>query len=109
MDSTGKNETIMSWKNLIKIESWADVPRLPIPLTIWHIEKLIEAGAIPKKDLIDGKMYYGKCRNANEAVWNEKRGVFTYKRNKFGHVFDEEINHFEDDSGFDLFVPIKIK
>lgn len=29
-------------------------------------------------------------------------------RNKFGSTYEEYINHFEDDNGFDLFVPIKL-
>jgi hypothetical protein len=71
------------------------------------IKNYIRCGAIPKKDLIVGETYLGDCRNASEAIWNGK--VFVYKRTKFGYTFDEEINHFEDDNGFDLFVPIKEK
>lgn len=63
---------------------------------------------IPKKDLEVGATYGGECRNASKAVWNGK--VFTYKRYKFGDIFDEDINHFEDDDGYDVFVPFeKIK
>lgn len=71
------------------------------------IPGLIRFGAIPKKDLIPGKTYLGECRNAEEAVWNGS--VFIYQRYKFGDVFPEEINHFEDDNGYDLFVPVKLK
>lgn len=71
------------------------------------IPGLIKFGAIPKKDLIPGKTYIGECRNADEAVWNGS--VFIYQRYKFGDVFPEEINHFEDDDGYDLFVPVKLK
>lgn len=43
-----------------------------------------------------------------KRFWNGK--VFTYKRYKFGDIFDEDINHFEDDDGYDVFVPFeKIK
>lgn len=61
---------------------------------------------IPKKELVIGKTYNGFCRNASEAVWNGK--VFTYKRYKFGDTFDEDINHYEDDDGYDLFIPMEI-
>ena len=54
-----------------------------------------------------GKNFVGSCRNASEAIWNGK--TFTYKRYKFGSTFFEDINHFEDDDEYDLFVPIKLK
>lgn len=94
------------WENLV-IKDEDDIPHLPIPLTEWHCEKLFKAGAIRKKDLKDGKLYLGKCRNANKAKWDKKRNVFVYQRTKFGFTFPEDINHFEDDDGYDLFVPIK--
>lgn len=71
------------------------------------IPNFIRCGAIPKAQLEVGKTYIGSCRNASEAVW--KGDHFTYKRYKFGYTFDEDINHFEDDDGYDLFVPIKLK
>ena len=71
------------------------------------IPNLIRCGAIPKKDMIVGRTYIGECRNASEAVWNGE--VFIYQRHKFHLVYPEEINHFEDDDGSDLFVPIKLK
>ena len=86
-----------------------DIPRMETPEDYqdYVVKNFIRCGAIPKKDLIIGKTYIGDCRNASEAIWNGK--VFVYKRTKFGYAFDEEINHFEDDNGFDLFVPIKEK
>lgn len=69
------------------------------------IKNFIRCGAIPKDKLIIGKCYKGWCRNANKAIWCGNQ--FIYKRHKFNYVFDETINHFEDDDGFDLFVPIK--
>ena len=30
-------------------------------------------------------------------------------RTKFGYTYPEDINHFEDDNGYDLFIPIKMK
>lgn len=62
--------------------------------------------AIPKNELEVGAIYQGYCRNAEDARWNGKK--FVYKRCKFGDVFDEEINHYEDDDGYDVFVPMKI-
>ena len=71
------------------------------------VPNLIRCGAIPKKDLIIGRTYIGNCRNSHEATWNGKS--FDYRRYKFGTTFDDTINHFEDDDGYDLFVPWKIK
>ena len=71
------------------------------------IPNFIRCGAIPKTQLEIGKTYIGHCRNASEAIW--KGDYFTYKRYKFGDTFEEDINHFEDDDGYDLFVPIKLK
>ena len=61
---------------------------------------------IYKKDLVSGKSYYGLCRNSDTAVWDGE--VFWYDRIKFGCVFKESINHFEDDNGYDVFVPFEI-
>lgn len=60
---------------------------------------------IPKKDLIIGNTYDGECRNADKATWNGK--TFTYLRYKFGYAYMENINHYEDDDGYDVFIPIK--
>lgn len=60
---------------------------------------------IPKSDLIINKKYKGNCRNADEATWTGKK--FIYKRCKFGSNYNEEINHYEDDDGYDVFVPIE--
>jgi hypothetical protein len=86
-----------------------EVPNLPIvdsdEWKTFYVPILIERGAIPKEKLIVGKRYYGNCRNANVAVWLGE--VFEYQRYKFGCTFPEKINHFEDDNGYDLFVPIR--
>lgn len=87
-----------------------DVPDIPV----WTAERLRNivypalerCGAIPKRNLIVGETYYGHCRNASKAVWDGKK--FTYERHKFGDTFDEDINHYEDDNGYDVFVPIRI-
>ena len=86
-----------------------EVPDLPIVDTVewktFYVPILIERGAIPKEKLVVGKRYYGNCRNANVAVWLGE--VFEYQRYKFGCTFPEKIKHFEDDNGYDLFVPIR--
>ena len=86
-----------------------EVPSLPIvdkkEWEDFYIPILIQLGAIPKNKLVVGKRYYGSCRNASVAVW--LGDVFEYQRYKFGHTFPEKINHFEDDNGYDLFVPIR--
>ena len=86
-----------------------DVPNLPIvDADEWknfYVPILIERGAIPKSKLIVGKQYLGKCRNTDIAIW--LGDVFEYQRYKFGYTFPEKINHFEDDNGYDLFVPIR--
>lgn len=71
------------------------------------VKNFIRCGAIPKKDLVIGKTYIGSCRNAGEAVWLGEQ--FEYDRYKFGYTFKEKINHFEDDNGYDLFVPLREK
>ncbi|MCK9446533.1 hypothetical protein M0Q50_06645 [bacterium] len=95
------------WNNLHKFNDVNEIPSLPTHLTELHIQKLIEAGAITKKNLVNGKSYIGKCRNAEIAIWNELENTFIYKRYKFDIEYDEKINHFEDDDGFDLFIPIQ--
>lgn len=60
---------------------------------------------IPKEQLIPGITYGGVCRNADNAVWNGS--VFVYDRYKFGITFKEEINHYEDDDEYDVFVPFE--
>ena len=93
------------WNHLKPFKDEMDIPRLPNPLEQLHIDKLIECGALPKNKLELGKYYYGKCRNNDVAMWDGKE--FKYQRCKFGHWYTDTINHFEDDNGFDLFVPLK--
>jgi hypothetical protein len=97
------------WGNLPKIVTPNDVPELPrVDIQEWkdfYVPKLIEAGAIGKNDLIEGQIYIGEHRRANVAKWNGKE--FIYNREKFGNVYEDKCNHFEDDDGFALFVPIR--
>lgn len=102
------NKTIEWLLTMKPFKNVNDIPDIPIIdkelYNEYLIPNFIRCGAIPKKDLIIGKTYKGSCRNASEATWNGK--VFVYKRIKFNREYDEEINHFEDDNGYDLFVPI---
>lgn len=70
------------------------------------VKNYIRCGAIPKENLLIGKTYKGSCRNASKATWNGKE--FEYQRYKFGYVFTDTVNHFEDDDGYDLFVPVEL-
>jgi len=60
---------------------------------------------LPRNNLVENAVYEGKCRNANQATWKE--GKFHYRRYKFGETFTEEIEHPEDDRGFDVFFPFR--
>lgn len=78
-----------------------------IPAKPEELEQAYKDGMIRKSDLKDGKSYKGHCRNASVAVWHADKGCFTYQRTKFRDTFPEDINHPEDDDGFDLFTPIE--
>jgi len=62
--------------------------------------------AIPKSELVKGEIYQGECRNSEDARWDGEK--FLYTRTKFGSTYIEAIHHFEDDDGYDVFVPMKI-
>lgn len=97
------------FENLQPFKNANDIPDIPcVDNNIYEeviIPNLIRCGAIPKDDLIPNHVYLGSCRNADKACWNGN--VFLYERNKFGLSYIEEINHFQDDDGYDVFVPIK--
>lgn len=105
------NDILEYWKNRKPFKDEDDIP--PIPRVKPNdyeeiiIPNIIRCGGIPKEDLVIGETYIGDCRNAGEAVWGGKR--FTYMRTKFGTTYPEDINHFQDDDGYDVFVPFKIK
>ncbi|QOC57970.1 hypothetical protein phiK7B1_115 [Pseudomonas phage phiK7B1] len=61
---------------------------------------------VPKSELKHGLYYAGECRNAGIARWDANKQVFIYWRYSMaGDSYTEEINHFEDDDGCDLFLP----
>ena len=62
-------------------------------------------GLVPKRELVHGQWYAGTCRNAKQARWNAEKQKFFYRRTKFGSTFWDEIEHPEDDRGYDLFFP----
>lgn len=106
-----KKSVIDYFNNMKPFTSIDNIPDIPItdPDTYKSIivPNLIRCGAIPKNKLKVNSIYIGSCRNASEAVWDGEK--FIYKRTKFGYTYDEDINHFEDDDGCDLFVPIQEK
>lgn len=105
------NIVLNHWKERKPFRDENDIPPIPIVLPKDYEEiivpNIIRCGGIPKDKLIVGKTYIGDCRNATEAVWDGEK--FTYMRTKFGSTYPETINHFQDDDGYDLFVPLKIK
>lgn len=78
----------------------------PLPLPSDWVNAAATRGMLRKNQLEDGAYYYGRCRNATVAVWDNATQEFTYLRHKFGTKFLETIRHPEDDDGFDIFVPI---
>ena len=105
------NTVLNHWKERKPFRDEDDIPPIPIVLPKDYEEiivpNIIRCGGIPKDKLIVGKTYIGDCRNAREAVWDGEK--FTYMRTKFRSTYPETINHFQDDDGYDLFVPLKIK
>lgn len=100
------------WETLKPFTGVNDVPELPrVDNDQWinfYVPKLIKAGAIPKKDLVHGQYYAGDHRRATIAKWDAQQNKFIYNRTKFNMTFEDDCNHFEDDDGFALFVPIRI-
>ena len=105
------NVILEYWRDRKQFKDEEDIPSIPIVLPKDYedviVPNIIRCGGIPKEELIVGETYIGSCRNASEAVWNGER--FTYMRTKFGYTYPEDINHFQDDDGYDVFVPLKLK
>lgn len=98
------------WDSLNKFESENDVPDLPITSTKewedYYIPKLIELGAISKKNLKHGEFYLGGHPKTNIARWNSLTSKFEFwNKNEPNIIF--ECNHFEDDDGHILYVPLR--
>lgn len=112
MEKEKRYDTILEyWAKRAPFKDENDIPPIPIVSKNDYdniiVPNIIRCGGIPKDQLVVGETYIGDCRNANEAVWDGK--IFTYMRTKLGHTYPEAINHFQDDDGYDVFVPIKIK
>ena len=112
-----KEEILLEYKAWLEdnrpfLEPWnvCEIPIIKDPQVYkdYFVPVLIKRGGIPKKDLEDGCVYIGKHRNCTEATWNKDLNKFVYVRYKFGSTFLDNCNHFEDDDGFALFVPIKL-
>ena len=101
-----------AWNNLKPFVNTWDVPNIPTvdkeTYKAFYVPRLIKAGAIPKKDLIDGQVYIGDHRRCKIARWNKNINKFEYIRHKMGGTYMDTCNHFEDDDGFALFVPIAL-
>lgn len=106
-----KRRVLEYWNNLPKFEKPEDVPNIPrvdpVEYKEFYVPKLIAAGAIPKNELVGGQFYFGEYRNANVGRWLAEKQVFEHWRYKFGYRLDD-CNHFEDDNGYALFVPIRL-
>lgn len=103
-------DRIERWNNLKPFKTVDDIPEIPLlnDNALYEnliVKNLIRCGAIPKDKLKVGTVYEGTCRNTDKATWNGEH--FVYKRYKFGQWQDDKINHFQDDNGYDLFVPLK--
>lgn len=94
-----------------KFEKVDDIPEFPRYESKEEYDKLvkayIEAGAIPKKDLVSGEWYIGQSRSTNIAQWFP-HGGFHFPRYKMDGKYVDNIPHFEDDDGYDLFIPFKL-
>jgi len=103
---------IEAWINLKPfIDIW-DVPNIPQVTNKlykeFYLPRLIEAGAIPKRNMVDGQVYIGRHRRCVAGKWNASIQKFLYNREKWGGTITDDCNHFEDDNGFALFVPIRL-
>ena len=107
-----RQQELEAWNHLKPFQDPQDVPQIPQVTEevykTFYVPRLIEAGAISKNDLIDGQVYIGDHRRCIAGKWNAKHNKFEYNRDKWGGMIPDTCNHFEDDDGFALFVPIKL-
>lgn len=81
--------------------------KFSLPMKPGELEAAYERGMLHKHDLENGAYYRGYCRQATVAMWSAEKNCFIYMRQKFELRFPDEINHPEDDNGFDLFIPLE--
>jgi hypothetical protein len=88
---TKDEKLIEYWNSLEPFKTTDDIPTLPVVnKTLWDnyfIPKLIELGAISKKDLIDKALYAGSCRNASSAIWHADKKLFVSRNINFWITF----------------------
>ncbi|MBO5005014.1 MAG: hypothetical protein J6D03_07230 [Clostridia bacterium] len=98
------------WENMqpwLDEDSIPDIPKVDKYVYDNHIlPSIIRCGGIPKCKLSVGTVYRGSCRNSDKAIWDGNQ--FIYVRYKFNTRYIDKINHFEDDNGYDLFIPLSI-
>lgn len=70
------------------------------------IEEYLEAGAIAKDDLIPGAYYLGQSRSTNVAQWTGYK--FEFIRRKFSGKYIDSLEHFSEETPFDVFIPFKL-
>ena len=103
------NNILDYWQTRPIFKDENDIPSIPIVSVKDYqniiIPNIIRCGGIPKDQLEIGATYIGDCRNASKATWDGQK--FKYMRTKFGFTYPDEVNHFQDDDGYDVFVPIK--
>lgn len=80
--------------------------KLKSPITKENMELAYSLGLIKKSNLKHEQWYYGSCRNSSTAKWNSQKNIFEYVRTKFGQSYWDQIEHPEDDTGYDIFIPI---
>lgn len=99
------------WETREPFKDEDDIPDIPVvPQEIYHeyiVPNIVRCGGIPKSQLKLHTVYIGGSRNITEAEWTGDK--FIYTRHKLSGTYIDEINHFEDDDGYDLFIPIKEK
>lgn len=92
-----------------KIDDIPEFPRLEKEEDYQKLVKeYLEAGAIAKENLIPGAWYIGQSRSANVAQWFPNPGRFYFIRYKMDGKYVDDIHHFQDDNGYDLFIPFKL-
>lgn len=100
-------ELFMNLEPFTSPDDIPDVPHFQVPNVYKEVvvANLKRCGAIPKEELEVGAEYIGSCRNADKALWTGRE--FIYQRSKFGSTYTESVEHFDSDTIFDVFVPIK--
>ncbi len=70
-------------------------------------EHSIIAATIPKKDLVDGAIYKGFCRNSEYAIWCAAYDQFEYRWKQGSQEITDYIKHPEDEKRYDVFTPFE--